>query len=120
MILFYIPCVLLALVMQLRIQIICCKLNFAFCCYASRRSRTRDTVKLTVCLFQLSLLNGCNAMKTNRASSHVLLDFDSLICKLKLCSRVMTTLTYSEGCCCLFRILCSIICSHKLSIQPMT
>ncbi len=66
MILFYIPCVLLALVMQLRIQIICCKLNFAFCCYASRRSCTRDTVKLTVCLFQLSLLNGCNATKTNR------------------------------------------------------
>ncbi len=32
----------------------------------------------------------------------------------------MATLTYSEGCCCLFRILCSIICPHKLSIQPMT
>ncbi len=51
------------------------------------------------------------------AFSHVLLDFDSWICKLKLCSGVMATLTYSEGCCCLFRILCSIICPHKLSIQ---
>ncbi len=29
----------------------------------------------------------------------------------------MATLTYSEGCCCLFRILCSIICPHKLSIH---
>ncbi len=33
----------------------------------------------------------------------------------------MATLTYlQEGCCCLFRILCSIICPHKLSIQRMT
>ncbi len=31
----------------------------------------------------------------------------------------MATLTYSKGCCCLFRILCSIICPHKLSIQPL-
>ncbi len=30
--------------------------------------------------------------------SHVLLDFHSWICKLKLCSRVMATFTYSEGC----------------------
>ncbi len=40
--------------------------------YASRRSRTRDTVKLTVCVVcvcvsapAVQLLNGCNAMKTN-------------------------------------------------------
>ena len=37
--------------------------------YASRRSHTRNTVKLTVhvcvCVFQLQLLNGCNAQKTN-------------------------------------------------------
>ncbi len=59
-----------------------------------------------------------NATKT----SHVLLDFDSWICKLKLCSRVMATLTYSKGCCCLSRILCSIISIIEslceLSIQP--
>ncbi len=39
---------------------------------------------------------------------------------LKNIAQEITTLTYSEGCCCLFRILCSIICPHKLSIQPMT
>ncbi len=32
--------------------------------------------------------------------------------QLKLCSRVMATLTYSEGCCCLFRILCNISSAH--------
>ncbi len=34
--------------------------------------------------------------------------FVDLQTKLKRCSRVLATFTYSEGCCCLFRILCSI------------
>ncbi len=53
------------------------------------------------------------------SSSHVLLDFDSWICKLKLLSRVMATLTYSEGCYSQFRIIRSIISSHKGSTQLM-
>ncbi len=95
-------------------------------CYASRRSRTREYGKaVSVCLCVCSSCN-CSTVAMQRkltASigfySHVLLGFDSWICKLKLCSRVMATLTYSEGCCCLFRIFCSIICPHKLSIQPI-
>ncbi len=90
--------------------------------YASRHSRTRDTVKLTVCVCVYYSCN-CSTVAMLRkltASSHVLLDFNSWICKLKLCSRVMATLTHSEGCCSLFRILCSIICPHKQSIQPTT
>ena len=87
-----------------------------------------DCVCVCVCVC-LCLCSSCNcstvAMRQKSTASigfysHVLLDFDSWICKLKLCSRVMATLTYSEGCCCLFRILCSIICPHKLSIQPMS
>ncbi len=102
--------------------------------YASRRSRTRDTVKLTVKCVCVCVYSSCNcstvamhATKTNsfyRLLATFSLDFDLWIYKLKLCSRVMATLTYSEGCCCLFRILCriicphGIICPHKLSIQP--
>ncbi len=85
--------------------------------YASRRSRRRDTVKLTVCLC-IPAVTAQRLQCDENASSHVLLDFDSWICKLKLCSRVMATLTHSEGCCSLFRILWRIICPHKLSIQP--
>ncbi len=29
----------------------------------------------------------------------------------------MATLTYSEGCCCLSRILCSIICPYDLALH---
>ncbi len=59
--------------------------------YASRRSRTRDTVKLTVCLSVPAVCSTVAMRRKLTASSHVLLDLDSWICKLKLCSRVMAT-----------------------------
>ncbi len=40
-----------------------------------------------------------NLTASIQASSHVLLDFDSWISKLKLPSWVMASLTHSEGCC---------------------
>ncbi len=83
--------------------------------YASRRSRTRDNSKAD-CV--------CSTVAMRRkltASSHVLLDFDSWICKLKLDSRVMASLitvaavvlTKALAIC----IVRSIICSHTASIQ---
>ena len=82
--------------------------------YASRRSRTRDTVKLTVTAQRFQ----CD--ENQQASSYVLLDFDLWICKLKLCSWVTAGFTYSEGCCSLFRTVPCIICSHKVSIKVMS
>ncbi len=55
--------------------------------YALRRSRTRDTVKLTVCV----CIPAVTAQRSPSIGfySHVLLDFDSWVCKLKLCFRVL-------------------------------
>ncbi len=45
----------------------------------------------------------------------IILDFNSHISKLKLLTRVMASFTYSEGCCSLFRMVRSVISSHKVS-----
>ena len=81
----------------------------------------RDTVKLTVCMCVyvcVSVCSSCNcstvAMRLKlRLLATLILDFDSWICKLKLCSRIMASFTYCEGCCSLFRTVPCIICSHK-------
>ncbi len=54
---------------------------------------TRESV--CVCL---SVVPVAMRRKLTASISHILLDFDSWICKLKLCSRVMT---YSEGILCI-------------------
>ena len=87
--------------------------------YASRRSLTSKADSECVCVYVHSSCN-CSTVAGQRkltASSHVLLDFDSWICKVKLCSRVMATFTYSEGCCCFFRTLCSFFIIIIMSTQ---
>ena len=77
----------------------------------------RDTT-VCVCLFVCN----CSTITMRRkltASNYVLLDFDSWISKLKLLSRVMASLTQIEGCCSLFKIFRSIICS-QVFIQLMS
>ncbi len=79
------------------------------------------TVCVSACLFQLYLLIGCNA--TTNSFYRLLAAFSWIlirawICKLKFCSRFMASFTYIEGCCSLFRIVRSKICSYKFSIGP--
>ncbi len=69
---------------------------------------TRDTVKLTVfvcvCLHGVCVYSSCNSYCSTVAMRRKLTAW-ILIRGFELCSRVMATLIYSEGCCCLFRIL---------------
>ncbi len=61
---------------------------------ALRCSRTRDTVKLCVCHVYSSCITACSTV----ANYRLLATFSwILICGFENCSRVMATLTYSEG-----------------------